>query len=73
MYREMGETPPPATMLAILRERYKAGQRHLDADHIIPFGTRPELRLVLSNVQTLCDAPCHKAKSRNEMMEGLGR
>ena len=62
--------PPTATMLDILRIRYNAGQEHLDADHIIPFGRRPELRLVLSNLQTMCST-CHKAKSRNEMMEGL--
>lgn len=72
-YREIGEgLPSTRTMLDILTARYNAGQRHLDADHIIPFGTRPELRLDLSNIQTLCDL-CHKAKSRNEMMEGLGR
>jgi len=72
-YREMGEgLPAIQTMLDILRVRCHAGQRHLDADHIIPFGTRLELRLDLSNVQCLCSS-CHKAKSRNEMMEGLGR
>ncbi len=73
VYREsMLGVPATVTVLAILRERYNAGQRHLDADHIVPFGNRPELRLDLRNVQTLCDA-CHKRKSRNEMMESIGR
>lgn len=73
-YREMGEgLPATQTMLDILRARHRSGQRHLDADHIVPFALHPELRLELSNIQTLCDNPCHKAKSRNEMMEGLGR
>lgn len=61
-------TPAPATLLAILRERYNAGQRHLHADHIRTIREAPELARDLGNMATMCDK-CHRRKSRNEMME----
>jgi 5-methylcytosine-specific restriction endonuclease McrA len=52
-------------VLEVLRQRFNAGERHLDADHIIPIEEKPELRLVLDNYQTLCDR-CHIAKTLHE-------
>ncbi|MFC6644442.1 HNH endonuclease [Granulicella cerasi] len=34
----------------------------LDVDHIVPIASAPQLRLTLSNLQSLC-RPCHRAKT----------
>lgn len=41
----------------------------IDVDHIIPRHARPELGLVLSNLQVLC-SDCHEAKSYVERLRG---
>lgn len=38
-------------------------------DHVIPIRLRPDLRLVWSNLQSLC-ASCHSAKTRREQVAG---
>jgi len=68
-YREAGlGVPPTAAVLEELRVRYHAKRRHLHADHIVPVEVRRELRLDLSNMQTLCDL-CHAKKTNAERVE----
>ena len=57
--------PPAERVLDELRQRFSRGERHLHADHKIPIAVRPDLRLVLENLQTLCDG-CHSRKTRKE-------
>lgn len=66
MFRDasMG-VPPTQRILDELRLNYQAGARHLHADHIQTIDDRPDLRLELSNMQTLCNA-CHGLKTRAE-------
>ena len=52
-----------------LRVAFAAGERHLHMDHVVPIATRQDLRLDLSNMQTLCDT-CHRRKTLKE--NGLG-
>lgn len=59
------EMPPTDKLLKELSRAYAAGQRHLHADHVIPVQERPELRLVLNNLQTRCNA-CHSRKTARE-------
>ena len=61
---ELG-APPVEKVLDELRQRLNRGERHLHADHRIPIAVRPDLRLVLDNLQTLCDQ-CHNRKTRRE-------
>jgi 5-methylcytosine-specific restriction protein A len=69
-YREAGMgLPATATILEILRIRHQAKQVHLQADHIQTVRDRPDLRLVLSNVKTLCSS-CHSAKTMRESVNG---
>jgi 5-methylcytosine-specific restriction endonuclease McrA len=63
---ELGD-PPTDRVLAELRDRHNRGERHLHANHQIPIAERPDLRLDLANLQTLCDG-CHSAKTRRESM-----
>jgi 5-methylcytosine-specific restriction endonuclease McrA len=56
------ELPPADRVLEELRQRFHRGETHLHCDHIIPIEERPDLRLDLENMQTLCD-PCHRRKS----------
>ena len=61
---ELGD-PPVEKVLNELRQRLNRGERHLHADHRVPIAARPDLRLVLDNLQTLCDR-CHNRKTRRE-------
>ena len=64
--RVFGLGPPPVEqVLAELRERFKAGERHLHAEHQIPVEVRPDLRLDLNNLRTRCNI-CHIAKTNRE-------
>ena len=65
-FREMGlGVPPTARVLEGLRLRFADRRKHLHADHRIPIGARPDLRLDLDNMQTLCDG-CNEQKSARE-------
>lgn len=44
----------------------------VDVDHIIPVEQRPDLRLDLANLQSLC-LPCHRAKTAAERSIKAGR
>jgi hypothetical protein len=57
------DEPPLDVILAWLRDEYNRGNRHLQADHIVPIEVRPELRTSLDNYATLCNL-CHNEKSR---------
>ena len=72
-YKRIGieEGPSVAAVLEELRIRKLQGLRHLHGDHIETIETRPDLRLVLSNVATRCDA-CHARKTARED-GGFGR
>jgi 5-methylcytosine-specific restriction endonuclease McrA len=48
-----------------LRVAFAAGERHLHMDHVVPSTERGDLRLDLSNVQTLCSL-CHARKTMAE-------
>ena len=61
---ELGD-PPAEKVLVELRQRFSRGERHLHADHRVPIALQPDLRLVLENLQTLCDA-CHNRKTLQE-------
>jgi len=67
---ELGE-PPIAKVLEELARAQQACERHLHADHKIRIELRPDLRLDLDNLQTLCDS-CHNRKSMREL-RGQGR
>lgn len=59
------DAPPAAVVLDELRRAKLAGERHLHADHVRPISARPDLRLDLDNMQTLCDW-CHRRKTLKE-------
>jgi 5-methylcytosine-specific restriction endonuclease McrA len=63
------DDPPVGKVLDELRQRLNRGERHLHADHELPIAVRPDLRLVLTNLQTLCDR-CHNRKTRLETAAG---
>ena len=65
---EMG-TPPTVEVIEELRRRYNKRERHLHADHVIPVDARPDLRLDLGNMQTLCNL-CHGRKTNEERSNG---
>ena len=56
---------PVDEILKELRKRYAARGIHLHADHIEQVDQRPDLRLDLSNYQTLCNC-CHTRKTVRE-------
>lgn len=57
------DEPPTNAILNELRLAYNRGERHLQADHEIPFENHPELRLDLDNYRTRCNA-CHVVKTK---------
>ncbi len=65
-FREAGlGLPSTAALLDILRDRFKRGQKHLHADHILTIEERPELSRELGNIQTLCSV-CHGRKTMRD-------
>jgi 5-methylcytosine-specific restriction endonuclease McrA len=56
------DEPPPAVILDALRQAYNRGERHLQADHIVPIEVREDLRLDLDNYATRCSR-CHNIKT----------
>lgn len=70
--REAGvPCPPVAVVLAELRHAFESGGMYLEMDHIVPIAQRPDLRLDLDNMATLCKA-CHSKKTARED-GGFGR
>lgn len=67
---ELGE-PPTEVTLAELRGRHNRHERHLHADHQLRIADRPDLRLSLENLATLCSS-CHSSKSMKEMRQDEG-
>ncbi len=67
MYQRLAadQWPPPFAVMEELRARHQAGMVHLQGDHIIRIADRPDLRLDLANLQTLCSR-CHAAKTARE-------
>ena len=59
------EAPPAEVVLDELRRAKLAGDPRVHADHVLPIADRPELRLDLANMQTLCDW-CHRCKTLKE-------
>ncbi len=57
--------PPTGEILDFLRREFAAKRRHLHADHEIPIEKRPDLRLDLDNLKTMCSV-CHGGKTRRE-------
>lgn len=61
------------TSQALLRDDFicqECGYREpeiMEADHVIPKAVRPDLRRVLSNLQTLCPN-CHRRKTNRERL-----
>lgn len=66
-YQRIGidELPASLAIMDELRLRQRAGGRHLQADHIQTIALRPDLRLELSNIQTLCSV-CHAKKTSRD-------
>ena len=59
---QLNPLPPQSRILAELLDRYHRGDRHLHADHILTIKDRPDLRLDLKNMRTLCSV-CHDKRS----------
>ena len=57
------DEPNTEVILEDLRRAYHRGDRHLQADHIIPVDVRPDLAHDLDNYATRCNQ-CHNAKSK---------
>ena len=66
------ELPPADRVLEELRQRFHSGETHLHADHIIPIEERPDLRLDLDNMRTLC-SPCHGARTMKDSVAPRAR
>lgn len=71
MARAMGQPVPTSSVLRALAVIQQAGGRHLHVDHILTIEERPDLRLELSNLQTLCNT-CHSAKTMRESVQSKG-
>jgi 5-methylcytosine-specific restriction endonuclease McrA len=61
---------PDAAVFQFLSAAYRAGMTHLQVDHIEPIEARPDLRLVDSNLRTLCNA-CHSARTAKDQAPRL--
>jgi len=59
------EFPPAEIVFEHLRKAFNRGEQHLHCDHRLTVEERPDLRLSLGNLQTLC-ASCHSKKTRAE-------
>lgn len=58
---------PTDRVLEQLARNFNRGEKHLHADHILRIEDRPDLRLDLNNLQTLCNE-CHSRKTRREQV-----
>ena len=64
--REAGAPRPPVeSIMAVLRMAFERGEMYLEMDHVVTIAERPDLRLSLENVATLCKA-CHSKKTARE-------
>lgn len=71
LMHEAGSEASTADVLEELRRRYHTNEKHLHADHRLTIEARPDLRLELSNIQTLCSS-CHARKTmRESVLSGL--
>jgi 5-methylcytosine-specific restriction endonuclease McrA len=61
----MGDAPR-SSVLEELRRRHNNGEAHLHCDHVLAIADRPDLRLDLDNMQTLCNR-CHSSKTMREL------
>jgi len=65
LMREARAEASTADILEELRRRKLSNERHLQADHRLTIESRPDLRLDLGNLQTLCSS-CHSRKTMRE-------
>jgi hypothetical protein len=61
----LADLPPIEKVFEELSTRFHQGKVHLHCDHKIPIEERPDLRLDLDGMQTLCSR-CHGAKTMAE-------
>ena len=68
--KAMGQPIPVVATLRVLTALQQAGERHLHVDHIQAIDARPDLRLDISNLRTLCNV-CHNSRTAHD--QGWGR
>lgn len=68
--KAMDQEIPINATLRVLAALQQAGGQHLHVDHIKSIEQRPDLRLDLSNLRTLCNL-CHNSRTAQD--QGWGR